>query len=192
MGNYAQILKFMIGKNSGNINLNGLPPFVFVLPAFLPPRTLPSWRIEKSFCVTLSMWGCPDAWLTWFYLLNITDPGRQWKKNIGPEPNPAWHISHQIWAWAESIVWTRSLCWLMSKPAVKLWPPRQGDSAFPPSLSVLLAALVFGPALIFLWPPASPPPLRTVCLSLFAPLCHAGQHIHTSNQSLSKQQTFSW
>lgn len=82
-----------------------------------------------SHSVSHSACGCPDAWLTWFNLFNITGPGQQWK-NSGHTPNPAWHISHQIWVLAASIVFNWSVGWLISKPAVNPWPPKQGDAAF--------------------------------------------------------------
>lgn len=144
-------------------------------------------------CVTLGVCGCPDASLTWFYLFKH----HTLRAAVGHTPNPAWHASHQIWVLAASFVFNWSLGWLMSKPTVNLWPPQQGDSTIP-SLSLSLATPVLTKSWfiwLFIYFNNPPPHCLPSFLSLFisflfsAPLCHAGHHITTSNQSLSKQQT---
>lgn len=104
-------------------------------PAHFHCDLLISCSASHSACVGASTPGWPD-----FTSWNIADPGQQWT-NIGCTPNPAWHISHQIWVVAASFVFNWSVWGLMSIPAVNLWPLQQADSAFP-SLSVSLALLV--------------------------------------------------
>lgn len=123
-----------------------------------------------SHSVSHSACGYPDACLTWFYLFNITGPGQQWK-NSGHTPNPAWHISHQIWVLVASIVFNWSVGWLENKPAVNLWPPKWRRCLFP-SLSVSSVLLLLTIPLLFVF--------LSFCISFFAPLCNAGHQITTS------------
>ncbi len=95
---------------------------------------------SHSACVGTLMPDWPEftSWISW----------AQGGRNLGHIPNSAWHISHHILVLAASIVFNWSVGWLMSKPAVNLWPPHQGDSAFP-SLSMSLALLVLTKHLFF-------------------------------------------